>query len=83
MSRTVLCTDHLCRHNSGSGYYGLCKHPIVNQPMYTGGIDRMYMSTCKLKETKDGKIIITGGARGCGKSNLVEAVKKILEEEQK
>lgn len=76
----VLCADTQCRHNSGGGYYGRCKHPITKEPHYTGGIDRLYRETCKLRETKDDKIIVTGGGRGGGKTMMAEAVKKAYEE---
>lgn len=79
--RTGLCADHLCKHNNGGGYYGICNHPVVTHPIYTGGVDRLLMNTCQFKETKDGRIVITGGARGCGKSSVAEAIKKIFKEE--
>lgn len=77
---TVLCADSGCKHNSGSGYYGVCRHPITNEPHYTGGIDRLYRETCKLRETEDSKIIIIGGGRGGGKTMMEEAIKKACEE---
>lgn len=80
MSRTVLCADSSCKHNSGGGYYGICKHHIINEPMYTGGIDRSLVNSCSLRETEDSKIIITGGGRGGGKLMSAEAMKKYLEE---
>ena len=80
--RCVLCADHTCKHNNGGGYYGICKNPVVNHPIYTGGVDRLLMNTCQLRQTNDGKIIITGGARGCGKSDMVETAKKVLEDKK-
>lgn len=78
--RVVLCADHNCKHNYGGGYYGACNNPIVNHPIYTGGVDRLLMNTCQLKETEDGRIIITGGGRGGGKIIIAEAMKKYMEE---
>lgn len=82
MNCTVLCADAQCRHNSGGGYYGRCKHPATKEPHYTGGIDRLYRETCKLREIDGGRIVITGGGRGVGKSFLEEAIKKCFEEGQ-
>lgn len=48
----VHCSNGNCKHNSGSGYYGLCKHPEnTNRPAYCG-IDRTYTSGdgCRLRE---------------------------------
>lgn len=80
MSKTVLCADHLCRHNNGSGYYGICNHPVVTHPIYTGGVNRLMMNTCQLWETEDGRIAIAGGRRGGGQSIIAEAMKKYMEE---
>lgn len=77
---TVLCADSGCKHNSGSGYYGVCHHPITKEPHYTGGIDRLYRETCGLRESEDDRIIISGGGRGGGKLMSAEAMKKYLEE---
>lgn len=82
MSKTVLCADNLCKHNNGGGYYGICNHPVVTHPIYTGGVDRLLMNTCPLRETKDGRIVITGGGRNAGKTFVTEAIKKCFEEEQ-
>lgn len=46
---TVHCADHLCVHNSGSGYYGVCNNPELDKTIYCG-IDRMYMNTCKRRK---------------------------------
>lgn len=53
----VLCSAD-CVHNSGMGYYNLCKHPArFNKPSYCG-INRTYTSGCTLqqieREVKDG-----------------------------
>ena len=79
-NRCVLCADHTCKHNNGGGYYGICKNPVINHPIYTGGVDRLIMNTCPLRQTKDGKIIVTGGARGSGKSFLAQILNTLNEE---
>ena len=80
MSKTVLCADHLCKYNNGGGYYGICNHPVMTHPFYTGGVNRLLMNTCQLRETEDGRIVIAGGGRGVGKSIIAEAMKKYMEE---
>lgn len=46
---TVLCSDYTCRFCRGGGYYGICKHPDNVGRFAYAGIDRYYMSSCKLK----------------------------------
>lgn len=47
---TYLCSDTLCKHNSGGGYYGVCHHPLTEVDRYVGGIDRFYKDGCGLHE---------------------------------
>ena len=76
----ILCSDSGCRFNVGSGYYGVCHHPAQLAPHYTGGIDRMYRSSCKAREPKSEKVVIMGGMRGGGKTAMVEAIDKAFRE---
>lgn len=47
---TVFCSDSRCKHNKGCGVYGICHHPNnYEKPAYCG-IDRTYVSTCRLCE---------------------------------
>lgn len=46
----ILCADHLCIHNSGSGYYGVCIDPELTTTGYCG-IDRVYRNTCLRRQT--------------------------------
>ena len=58
---TVLCADHLCIHNSCSGYYGICALSALTVGTYAG-IDRSYVNTCHKREAIPGCV-----ARGPGK----------------
>lgn len=52
-SLTILCTDSCCVYNNGNGYYGVCQHPSVKDAGPYYGIDRIYRSSCNLKEYKE------------------------------
>ena len=39
-----------CQYNSGNGYYNSCKHPSKQNQVPYAGIDRYYVSGCKLQE---------------------------------
>lgn len=44
------CSDHSCKYNHGTGYYGICKHPSMENAVGYGGIDRILVETCGNKE---------------------------------
>lgn len=81
-NRKVLCSDDGCRFNAGGGYYGLCQHPSLSLQhyTYTGGIDRLYRSSCKAREPRNSNVVVMGGMRGGGKTAMVEAIEKALQE---
>lgn len=76
----ILCSDGGCRYNSGGGYYGLCKHPSLDQPHYTGGIDRLYRSSCKAREPKRAVCVVMGGQPGAEKEAMMKALAKAFGE---
>ena len=76
----ILCSDSSCRFNVGGGYYGVCHHPAQLAPHYTGGIDRLYRSSCKAREPRSSKVVVMGGMRGGGKTAMVEAIEKAFKE---
>lgn len=51
----VLCTDHTCKHNKDTGYYGICEARSTPSPGY-GGITRLLVETCKYKELTDNAV---------------------------
>lgn len=73
----TLCADHLCIHNSCSGYYGVCALSALSVAARYG-ITRTYMETCPNKEPipnciarGPGKIaVFSHGRAGNGKSTL-------------
>ena len=45
----TLCSAH-CIHNDGHGYYNICNHIINKDKPCYGGIDRIYVEGCCMKE---------------------------------
>ena len=73
----TLCADHLCLHNSCSGYYGVCALSALSVGTRCG-LTRDYVNTCPKKEhipnciaRGPGKIaVFSHGRAGNGKSTL-------------
>lgn len=73
----TLCADHLCLHNSCSGYYGVCALSALSVAARYG-ITRTYMETCPERERIPGCIargpgkiaVFDHGRAGNGKSTL-------------
>lgn len=73
----TLCADHLCIHNSCSGYYGVCALSALSVGAKCG-LTRDYVETCPKKEhipnciaRGPGKIaLFDHGRAGNGKSTL-------------
>ena len=62
----TLCADHLCLHNSCSGYYGVCARSALSAGARSG-LARDYVETCPKKEHIPNCI-----ARGPGKISLFD-----------
>ena len=62
----TLCADHLCLHNSCSGYYGVCARSALSAGARYG-LARDYVETCPKKEHIPNCI-----ARGPGKRSLFD-----------
>ena len=45
----ILCSAD-CKHNTGRGYYNICKHPTINLIPQYRGITRIYRKCCDLLE---------------------------------
>lgn len=73
----TLCADHLCLHNSCSGYYGVCALSALSVGTRCG-LARDYVETCPKKEhipnciaRGPGKLaVFSHGSAGNGKSTL-------------
>lgn len=50
MSMKFICSNSSCKYQGGEGYYGLCNHPKKQNQGEYGGITRMLVSGCDLKE---------------------------------
>ena len=48
-----LCSDHDCKYNEDCGYYGICKHPCMENVSNYSGIDRILVETCDMKEEEE------------------------------
>ena len=73
----TLCADHLCLHNTCSGYYGVCALSALSVGTRCG-LTRDYVETCPKKEPipnciarGPGKIaVFAHGSAGNGKSTM-------------